>query len=180
MRVSFPRTLAAKVCFVAHSTVGLLVGRQPRIAANQNEFASGSRRTQVGFHGFPIMHRQSPDDFRNAAALTGSSQRKGLLDRRCLRHVVSLRQAGSRNECLLSTNYRHKLICYAPVTSGHFRHASSPAQTASRLARIRRRSRDHRARQAQRAQALNIFPRRDPGDPVLNRGVCLTFVPANS
>lgn len=80
----------------------LLIGCKPGVAANQDKFASRSGCTQVRLDSFSIVHRQAPDDFRNAAALAGSSQSKRSLNRRCLRHRLSLRQPDSRNEWPLS------------------------------------------------------------------------------
>lgn len=34
--------------------------------------------------------------------------------------------------------------------------------------------------EAERARQLGIYPKRDPGDPPLNRGVCSTFLPPNA
>jgi hypothetical protein len=34
--------------------------------------------------------------------------------------------------------------------------------------------------EAERARRLGIYPKRDPGDPPLNRGVCSTFLPPNA
>jgi hypothetical protein len=34
--------------------------------------------------------------------------------------------------------------------------------------------------EAERARQLDIYPKRDPGDPPLNRGVCSTFLPSNA
>jgi hypothetical protein len=34
--------------------------------------------------------------------------------------------------------------------------------------------------EAERARQLGIYPKRDPGDPALNRGVCSTFLPPNA
>ena len=39
---------------------------------------------------------------------------------------------------------------------------------------------DNWPEEAERGRKLGIYPRRDPGDPVLNKGVCSTFLPAHA
>src|SRR4051812_1203725 len=66
--------------------VDRLVSCEPRIAAEQDELASRGRLGQMTFDGFPVVRLQTADDFRDAAALTGSGQLKRPVDGRCIRH----------------------------------------------------------------------------------------------
>lgn len=50
------------------------MGCEPRIAAKEDELSSRVGLTQVRLDGFSILQRQTADDFRNAAALTGSGE----------------------------------------------------------------------------------------------------------
>ena len=62
------------------------MGCEPRFAAKQNELSSRVGFSQVPFNRLTVLDGQTPDDFRNAAALTGFGQIKRPLNGRPPRH----------------------------------------------------------------------------------------------
>ena len=85
---------AGALTAAANCRCGLL-GCQPGVAANQDQFPPGGRRGQMRFNRRPIRFRQSSDDFRNASALPGSSKAESTFDCTRLRHRRLLAQQGA-------------------------------------------------------------------------------------
>ena len=61
----------------------LLLGRQPGVAAEQDQLPPGVGLGQVCFENWPVVGRQVPEYFGNASVLTRFGQFKRPIDCRC-------------------------------------------------------------------------------------------------